>query len=102
MEGTRRLAGVVAEAVSLFEEVVLDQATLWGEGDLLTVERQMQQVLPQVGSVLVSGVLRQRDGRTYPQGSAKQRSWEGVISIPTPWSLPAITAGARASRSLSS
>jgi hypothetical protein len=62
MEGTRRLAGVVAEAVARLEELVLvlAQATLWGEGDLLTVERQMKQVLRQVGSVMVSGLLQQR------------------------------------------
>jgi hypothetical protein len=68
MEGTRRLAGVVAEAVGLFEELVLAQAELWGEGDLLTVERQMQQVFRQLGSVMVSGVLAAR--AQGPEGEA--------------------------------
>ena len=60
MEGTRQLAAVVGEATALLEELVLAEAARWREGDLRTVERQMQQVLRQVGSVLVSGVLQQR------------------------------------------
>ena len=60
MEGTRRLAAVVAEAAALLEELVLAEAVLWGEGDLLTVERTLQQVLRRIGGVLVSGVLAER------------------------------------------
>jgi hypothetical protein len=60
MEGTRWLAGVVAEAAALLEELVLGEAALWEEGDLLVVERRLQQMFRQVGSVLVRGVLNQR------------------------------------------
>jgi hypothetical protein len=60
MEGTRWLAGVVAEATARLEELVLGEAALWDEGDLLEVERRLQQVFRQVGSVIVSGVLTQR------------------------------------------
>jgi hypothetical protein len=61
MKGTAGLASVVVDAASMLEALLLREAVLLGEGDLLTVERQVQQVLRQVGSsVIVSGVLRQR------------------------------------------
>jgi hypothetical protein len=60
MEGTRRWAGMVAEAAALLEELVLREAALLGEGDLLAVEQRLQQVFRQVGSVVVSSILQQR------------------------------------------
>ena len=68
MEDTRQWAGVGVEAAALLEELVLNEAALLGEGDLLAVERRLQLVLRQVGSHIVSGVLQQR--AQGPEGEA--------------------------------
>lgn len=60
MGGTAGLASVAMDAAARLEALLLAEAALWGEGDLLAVERRLRQVLRQVGGVIVSGVLNQR------------------------------------------
>jgi hypothetical protein len=93
MEGTRTLAAVVAEASARLEDLLLGETALFGEGDLLAVERGVQQVLRQVGGVVVSGVLQQRaqgaageaagcprcGRRLQVVGRARQRTVVGLV-----------------------
>lgn len=68
MEGTASLASVVVDAAARLEALVLRETALFGTGDLLAMERRLQQILRQVGSVLISGVLTQR--AQGPEGEA--------------------------------
>lgn len=91
MEGTRKLAGVVAEAVARLEGLLLREAETLLAEDLLRMERRLQQVL-RVGSVVGSGVLACRapgpegraagcprcGGRLHLVGAARERTVLGL------------------------
>lgn len=93
MEGTGKLAAVVAAAlVKLEVELTRAAAALLSE-DLLEVERRLQQVFRQVGSVVGSGVLAARasgadgqatgcpdcGGRLHLVGAARERTVLGLV-----------------------
>jgi len=93
MEGTEKLAAVVAAAVTKLEaELTRAAAGLLSE-DLLVVEHRLQQVFRQVGSVVGSGVLQARaggadgqatgfpvcGGRLHLVGAARARTVLGLV-----------------------
>ncbi len=93
MEGTRKLAGVVAEAVATLETELARAADVLLDADLLVLERRLQQVLRRVGSVVGSGVLARRaqgaagqaagcprcGGRLHLVGAARERAVLGLV-----------------------
>ncbi len=69
MAGTRKLAGVIAETVATLETALEAAADGLMSEALLVLERRVQQVLREVGSVVVSGVLGVR--AQGPAGAAR-------------------------------
>jgi hypothetical protein len=89
MEGTAGLASMVVGAASMLEALLLREAVLLGKGDLLTVERQMQQVLRQVGSLIVSGALHTVSPPPQLSGVASSTSESDITpSTTTPSTVP--------------
>lgn len=68
MEGTRKLAGVIAETVATLEAALVAAADGLMNEAMLELERRVQQIVREVGSVLVSGVLDVR--AQGPEGEA--------------------------------
>ena len=93
MEGTGKLAAVVAAALAKLEAELTRAAEGLLHGDLLVGERRLQQVFRQVGSVVGSGVLAARaagaegraagcpacGGRLQMVGAARERTVLGLV-----------------------
>jgi hypothetical protein len=93
MEGTGKLGAVVAAALARLEAELTQAAAVLLSADLLEVERHLQQVLRQVGSVVGSGVLALRaqgaegqarvcprcGGRLHLVGAARERAVLGLV-----------------------
>jgi hypothetical protein len=93
MDGTWKLAAVVAEAVATLEEELAHAADVLLGADLLVLERRLQQAFRQGGSVGGSGVLTVRaqgpegqgvacphcGGRMHLVGATRERTVLGLV-----------------------